>query len=137
MSSSKVEQKERLRDFFDEAIKSSKVLHDSLNTIDYYTAFCKAWADNNGYRMLNCNLCLFKYKFKDEDSIMMIFGIPSPSNPESKDDPKHISQKVMELLKIAEDCFINLDYTDLKEVKEDKFHYLTIIKSLKKQTLEI
>jgi hypothetical protein len=134
---SKTDQKERLKDFFDETLSSSPYLQDNLSNIDYYSAFCKSIENKKLYKMLNCNLCMFKYVYRGEDSIIIIFGIPSSSNPESKDDNRHMSQKVMELLKIAEDCFINVDYSDLKEIKEDKFYYLTMIKSLKKQVLEI
>ena len=133
----KVEQKDRLRGFFNDTINSSRALSDNINTIDYFLALCKAEEEKKGFVMLNCNSCMFKYKYKDEDSIIIIFQIPSPSNPDSKEDTRHISQKVMELLKISEDCFINLDYTDLKEVKEDKFHYLIIIKKLKNEILDI
>lgn len=137
MTHPKMEQKDRLREFFNEAINSARLLSDNINSIDYFSVIYEGVRDKKGFIILNCNACMFKYKYKDEDSIIIIFQIPSPSNPESKEDSRHISQKVMELLKISEDCFINLDYTDLKEVKEDKFHYLTVIKKLKNEILDI
>jgi hypothetical protein len=127
----KVDQKKRLMDFFNDAKLDNNVLECiNLDEIDYYSTFCKALASNKVFRVMNCSLCLFKYNYYHKDSIIMIFSIPSPSNPEAKDDTRHISQKVMELLKLAEDTFITLDYIDLKDVKEDKFNYLMIIKEI-------
>ena len=31
----------------------------------------------------------------------------------------------MDILKLIEDCFITVDFMDLKNAKEDKFYYLT------------
>lgn len=134
MSKNKDDQEGRLKSFFEDAISNSKMLDGSLETLDYYSAICKSACENKLYKMLNCNLCLFKYKYdNDIDAIILIYGIPSPSNPDSKDDTKHISQKVMDLIKIVENCFVTVDYMNLVEVKEDKFHYLTIVKKIKNE----
>jgi hypothetical protein len=39
----------------------------------------------------------------------------------------------MDVLKAVEDCFITVDYMDLKTVKEDKFLYMTIVKKIKEE----
>ena len=131
MTKIKDDQEGRLRLFFEDAVNNAKYLDANLETLDYYSAICKSACENKLYKMLNCNLCLFKYLYSDgSDSIVLIYGIPSPSNPDSKDDSVHVSQKVMELIKIIENCFITVDYMNLQEVKEDKFLYLTVVKKI-------
>ena len=72
---------------------------------------------------------MFKYKFNGKESILIIFSIPYPSNPEAKEDGRHISQKIMELVKVIEDCFIKVDYMNVRDIKENKFSYLIVVKN--------
>lgn len=131
MTKIKDDQEGRLRLFFEDAVNNAKYLDANLETLDYYSVICKSACENKLYKMLNCNLCLFKYLYSDgSDAIVLVYGIPSPSNPDSKDDSVHVSQKVMELIKIIENCFITVDYMNLQEVKEDKFLYLTVVKKI-------
>lgn len=127
----KLEQKDRLKELYLNTVNTGLELVDDLDSIDYYGALCKAGTEKTLYKMFSCNMCMFKYNYDGRDSVIIIFSIPSPSNPESKEDgdTRHISQKIMELVKVIEDCFIRVDYMNLKDVKEDKFSYFTIIKS--------
>ena len=136
MPNQKMEQKDRLREFFLSAVSEASVLDSMLENLDYYNIKYRAIRENRYFKMLNCDLCLYKYKYKDEDCIILIYSIPSPSNPEAKEDSRHLSQKVMELLKIIEDCFITVDYIDLKDVIEDKFNYLVVIKRINPENEE-
>jgi hypothetical protein len=78
---------------------------------------------------------MFKYTYENEDSILIIFSIPASLNTESisvnQQDNKHISERIMDILKIVEECFITVDYMDLKNIKEEKFLYMVIVKKLK------
>jgi hypothetical protein len=69
---------------------------------------------------------MFNYQYNNKDSVLMIFSIPLLNN-----ENKHISEKIMDVLKLIEDCFITIDHMDLKNSKEDKFYYLTVVKNLK------
>lgn len=121
--------KDRLRQIFDSTVDSGLAHCGHLEELDFYSLLCKATANNQLYKLFSCNLCMFNYKFEDEDSVLIIFSIPSSLN--ENQDSKHISERIMEVLKTVEECFSVLDYMNLKTVKEDKFTYMTIVKKLK------
>jgi hypothetical protein len=127
----KQEQKDRLREFYLSTIESGSYTEGDIENLDYINLMCKSYAENKMYTMFSCSLFMFKYKYLDEDSILIIFSVPSPSNIEASDDGKHISQKIMEIVKVVEDCFVSVDYMHLKEVKEEKFSYFTVVKKIK------
>ena len=77
--------------------------------------------------MVGNNLCMFNCLYEGVDSVMMIFYIPINSNDSGA---KNVAERVMEVVEIAEDCFVTLDYTKSEEVKEDKFIYVTAIKKI-------
>lgn len=128
---------ERLREIFESTIESGLKYDGNIDEIDYYSLFCKSTANNQLYKIFACNLSMFKYRYENSDSILMIFSIPISLNTEGKIDNgnqqenKHISERIMEILRIVEEVFIVLDYMDLKNVKEDKFMYMVIVKKLK------
>lgn len=126
---------EKLKEIFNISIDNDLKYDGNLNDINYYSLLCKATALNKLFKMFNCNLCLFNTKYKNKDSIMMIFSIPLSLNSEINESTKHISERVMEIIKVVEDAFINVDYMKCKEVKEDKFIYLTIIKKIERKDL--
>jgi hypothetical protein len=39
----------------------------------------------------------------------------------------------MDIIQLVEECFITVDYMNLKTVKEDKFVYMTIVKKIKEE----
>ena len=122
-----IEPKDRLKQIFEETIDSGLKHVGNINELDYYSLLCKSTASNKLYKILNCSVSMFNYEYKDEDSVLIIFSIPITLEVENK----HVSERIMDMLKIIEDCFINTDFMCLKNVKEDKFYYLTIVKSLK------
>lgn len=131
MTSNKQSQKERLKDIFLSTIDSGLTYKiENLDEIDYYKLLCQSIANNKIVKMFNCNLSMFNCKYSDEDSVLIIFSIPL-SIKEENSDGKHISERIMDIIKTVEDCFVTVDYMKLKEVKEDKFSYITIIKKIK------
>jgi hypothetical protein len=125
--------KERLKQIFEDTIDSGGLYDGNLNEMDFYALLCKSTANNQLYRLLGCNLSMFNYKYENEDSVLIIFTIPMSVNMDniSVQENKHISEKIMDVLQLVEDCFITVDFMDLKTVKEDKFTYMTIVKKIK------
>jgi len=123
-----MDRKEKLLDICRDTLESGIYFDESLENIDYYAAVCKAASVAKLYKFFGCNMSLFKYIFEGDESLMMIFSIPTASNIDSKEDSRHISQKVMDIIKLLEDMFVVIDYMNLNTVKEDKFCYLTIVK---------
>jgi hypothetical protein len=80
--------------------------------------------------MYNCNLCSFNCDFEGEEAVIMIFSVPISTQAEVL-DKKHSSERIMDIIKTVEECFISIDHMSFKEVKEDKFSYITIIKKVK------
>lgn len=126
MSDNKKDPSIILKQYYKEALLNGEYLNYKLNMIDYYNVLFKAIKLNKLYNILDSELCLFKYKKDDEDSVFMIFSIPTQSNSCEKVQ-KHLSEKVMNIIKILEDTFITIKYMNLKEIKEDKRTYLNVI----------
>ncbi len=128
---------ERLKQIFDNTIESGLNYVGNIEEIDFYSLFCKSAANNQLYKIFSCNLSMFNYEFESTDSILIIFSIPISLNTDSKIDVgsqvenKHISERIMDIIKIVEECFVTVDYMDLKNVQEDKFMYMIIVKKLK------
>jgi len=128
---SKLSHIERLKNIYDETIENGIKIQFNKEDIDYYSLLCKATANDKIYKIFNCNVCAFNCDFEGEDAIVVIFSVPAPSKLDDSTDKKHPSEKVMDILKVIEQCFINVDYMSFKEVKEDKFSYITAIKKTK------
>lgn len=124
--------KERLQQIFDTTIESGLNYVDSFDDIDFYSLLCKATANNQLYKFFSCNLFMFNCKFENEDSIMIVFCIPITLNTDNnQQENKHISERIMDILKSVEECFVTIDYMKLTEVKEDKLTYMVVIKKIK------
>jgi hypothetical protein len=122
------DRKEKLIAICNDAIKSGVYFDEDLDNIDYYAAVCRAAKSDSLFKFFGCNMAVFRYNFKEYESIMLLFAIPTAANVDSKEDGRHISQKVMDIIKILEEIFVVIDYMNLNTVKEDKFCYLTIVK---------
>jgi len=123
-------QAERLRDIFSTVQEAGLVYTGTLEDIDYYSILCKATANNRLFKMFSCNLCMFAYKYQNEDAVLIIFSVPIAVNQEVTGENKHMSERMVDVLKVIEDCFVTVDYMNSKEVKEDKFVYITIVKKI-------
>jgi len=119
---------EKLKEIFESTIESGIKCEGSLESLDYYELFCKAAAQDQLFKLMGNNVCMFNYKKDNKDSVMMIFSIPINSPEESAS--KNVADRVMEIVRETEKCFITLDEIQSKEVKEDKFIYITAIKKL-------
>lgn len=128
---------ERLKQIYENTIESGLKYTGNIEDIDFYSLFCKSTANNQLYKIFSCNLSMFNYEFESSDSILIIFSIPITLNLDSKmengnqPENKHISERIMDILRIIEETFVTVDYMDLKNVKEDKFMYMIIVKKIK------
>jgi hypothetical protein len=119
---------EKLKEIFESTIESGIKYEGSLESLDYYELFCKAAAKDQLFKLMGNNVCMFNHKKDNQDAVMMIFSIPINSPEES--GSKNVADRVMEVVRETEKCFITLDDIQSKEVKEDKFVYITAIKKL-------
>jgi len=119
---------DKLKEIFESTIEIGIKYEGSLESLDYYELFCKAAAKDQLFKLMGNNVCMFNYKKENQDAVMMIFSIPI-NNPEESGS-KNVADRVMEVVRETEKCFITLDEIQSKEVKEDKFIYITAIKKL-------
>lgn len=122
--------KERLRQIFESTIDSGEKYCGNVDEIDYYSLLCKSTANNQLYKIFSCNLFMYNYTYKEDDAVLMVFSIPLSLSDNSQEN-KHVSERIFDVLKIVEECFVTVDFMDLKTVKEDKFLYMTIVKKIK------
>lgn len=120
--------KGRLIEIFESTIESGQIYDGPYDSPEYYNLFCKAAGKDQLFKLMNNNLCMFNCKYKDEDSVMMIFSIPINSGDTGA---KNIAERVMRVITEIEECFITLDFVKSEEVKEDKFIYVIAIKKVK------
>lgn len=119
---------DKLKEIFENTIESDLRFEGDLSNIDYYSLFCKAAANNKLFKLLGNNLCMFNCTYKDSDAILLIYFIPINSE---ESGAKTIAERVIEIIDVAETCFVTLDHINSEEVKEEKFIYVTIVKKLK------
>jgi len=122
----KLEQK--FKEAFEGTIENVDLHYDgNLKNIDYFGLFCKAGTVEKLYKFLGLNTCMFNYIYEKRDSVIIIFSIPNGEESSTK----YIADKVMDIVELCESIFITTDYIKSKEVKDDKFIYVTVIKKLK------
>lgn len=119
--------KERLKDIFETTIESGLKYEGPHISPKYYNLFCKAADNEQLYKLMGNNVCMFNYSYERSDSVMILFSLPINSN---ENGAKDIAERVMEVIEALEDCFITTDYVKSEEVKEDKFIYITVIKKV-------
>jgi hypothetical protein len=115
-----------LLEHYESTIKSGVKFEGNLDEIDYFKTFSKADAKKQMFKMHGCNVCMLNY---EGDSVLIIFGIPIRSAVEG-DENKHVSERMMDVVKNIEDVFISVESMSANEVKEDKVIYLTVIKKV-------
>jgi len=113
-----------LLEHYESTIKSGVKFEGTLDEIDYFKTFSKADAKKQMFKMHGCNVCMLNY---GDDSVLIIFAIPIRSSTEG-DENKHVSERMMDVVKNIEDVFISIESMSANEVKEDKVIYLTVIK---------
>ena len=117
----------RLREIFESTIDSDLQYDDKIENMDYYSLFCKAASSDKLYKLYGNDVCAFNYDNNGNDSVMFLFFLPINSEDTGT---KNIAERVMDVIKKVEQCFITLDYASSIEVKEDKFIYIVIVKNV-------
>jgi hypothetical protein len=117
-----------LLEHYESTIKNGVKFEGNLNEIDYFKTFSKADAKKQMFKMHGCNVCMLNY---GDDSVLIIFSIPIRSVVEG-DENKHVSERMMDVVKNIEDTFIFVESMTASEVKEDKVIYLTVVKKVEK-----
>ena len=111
---------------YESTIENGVKFEGILEEINYFKTFSKADAKKQMFKMHGCNVCMLNY---GDTSVLIIFAIPIRSAVEG-DENKHVSERMMDVVKNIEDVFINVDSMTANEVKEDKMIYLTIVKKV-------
>ena len=119
---------DRLKEVFETTVESGIKYEGTTDNHDYYALVCKAAAQDQLYKLMGNNLCMFNCEMNKKDSVMMLFSIPINTSEES--GAKNVAERVMEVVQNLEECFITLDDLKSEVVPEDKFVYVTIIKSV-------
>jgi len=119
---------DRLKEVFETTVESGIKYEGSLDTPDYYGLFCKAAAQDQLFKLMGNNLCMFNCELDKTDAVMMLFSIPINTSEES--GAKNVAERVMEVVQNVEICFVTLDELKSEQVQEDKFVYVTAIKKL-------
>jgi len=120
---------ERLQEVFESTIESDQVYNGSFDNVDYYSLFCKAASNDNLYKLMGNNFCMFKCTYENKDSVMMLFSLPI-NKQEEIPGSKNVAERIMEVVAATEKYFIVIDGMKSEEVKEDKFVYVTMFKIL-------
>lgn len=123
--------KEKIIELFNNTIKSTNVYDGDLNNINFFTIMCKAKEDQL-FKIGQCNGCMFKYNHEGKPSVLFIFSMPINLNSDNGQDNKHISERVIDIVRILEDCFVTIDYLNSVENREEKFVYITAVKKIVK-----
>lgn len=102
---------DRLLRIFNETIEEGDHLDKEINEIDGFSELFNISHDKI-YKFLNSSLCMFKYRYNESDSILMIIFVPINMNEEDNKS-KHVSERIMESVKHLEETFISLDYLNI------------------------
>ena len=123
--------KEKIVELFDKTVKNGEVYDGDLENVNYFALMCKAKEDYM-FKIGQCNGCMFKYKYDGKTSVLFIFSMPINLNPDNG-DVKHISERVIDIVRMLEDCFVTIDYLNSVESREDKFVYITAVKRISRK----
>jgi len=124
--------KEKIVELFDKTVKNGEVYDGDLENVNYFALMCKAKEDYM-FKIGQCNGCMFKYKYDGKTSVLFIFSMPINLNTDNGQDNKHISERVIDIVRMLEDCFVTIDYLNSVESREDKFVYITAVKKIAKK----
>jgi len=129
MSDKEIAQR-KIKEIFDTTLDVDEKYTGNLSDLDYYGLLCKSASKDRLFKLLGNNVCMFNYQYNGCDSVLMLFSIPM----NAKDvGGKHVSERVMDIVESVEECFTTVDYSNTREVKEDKFIYMVIIKKIEKE----
>lgn len=113
----------KLLQVFNDTLQNGIELNKNLDEIDGFYDFTKA-EYNKMNKFLSSNLCAFRYKYKEKESVLLLFAVPvNSTDPKSK----HVSERIIEIIKYLEETFISLEY--LTVISQEKHNYIVAIKS--------
>jgi hypothetical protein len=122
---------QKLKEIFETTVESGIKYEGSLESLDYYGLFCKAAANNQLYKLMGNNICMFNCEYDKNDAVMILFSIPINTSEES--GAKNVAERVMEIVENMEQCFTTLDDINSEQIQEDKFVYITAFKKVGKE----
>ena len=121
---------QRLKEIFENTIEGGVKYEGSLDNPDYYGLFCKAAANEQLFKLMGNNICMFNCELNEKEAVMILFSIPINTSEES--GAKNVAERVMEVIENMELTFTTLDEVDSEIVQEDKFVYVTAVKEIDK-----
>lgn len=122
---------QRLKEIYENTLESGIKYEGSLDNPDYYGLFCKAAANEQLFKLMGNNICMFNCEMDKTESVMILFSIPINTSEES--GAKNVAERVMEVVENMEIAFTTLDEVNSEIVQEDKFVYVTAIKKIGKE----
>lgn len=119
---------EKLLEIFENTVskKDNLVYDGKVEEINHFNLLMKAGGEDALYKILGYNMCMLNCKYEGKKAVVVLFSIPV--NP--KTGNKLIADSVMEIIENVEDCFTTVDYLNSKEIRDEKFVYVTIVKKL-------
>ena len=120
----------KLKEISENTLDAGIKYEGSLTNPDYYGLFCKAAANEQLFKLMGNNLCMFNCELDQNEALMILFSIPINTSEES--GAKNVAERVMEVVENLETCFVTLDDVKSEVVQEDKFVYVTAIKKIGK-----
>jgi hypothetical protein len=125
--------KEKLKKIFTNTVESKSEFKGSLEDINYISVLSRAGVEGRLTSLLGNNVCGFLCSYQDSSAVLIVFAIPISA----KDDgAKHVAERVMQIVDLCEECFVTLDYLSSKEIEEDRFVYVVVVKKFNELYLE-
>ena len=122
--------REKLISLYEKTINGDIIFDGDVSDINYYNMFIKAASNNKLETWGSNNVCAFKCKYLNYDSVIILISIPINSSKETSTS-KNIAERIMGIIQDAEEAFITIDYNTSIEVKRDKVVYITLVKIIK------
>ncbi len=122
--SNKIQQK--FKDLFETTVESDLRYEGSVENIDFYSLLCKCAAKDAMYKIMKTSFCMLNCTYDNQDAVLLVFAVPVNSDSWTKD----VADRLMEIIRQLENCFTVLDYINSKEIKDEKFIYLTVVKKI-------
>ncbi len=124
--------RDRLKEIFKKTIESKLRYNGSFKNMEFFKLSVQAVSNDSMYQLVGSDLFMFNTIYEGKEAVLLLFRIPLNSDAGTK----HIAEKVMEIITTVEKTFITIDYSSSQELKEDKFVYVTLIKTYDKKFLE-
>ena len=107
-------------------LKYTKVLPE----LDYFKILFVCEYEKNVHKIMGCDLYMMNCNFQEQPSVMILFSIPTCKKGRNKET----SDKIIEIIKMIEECYTTLDFTHDDESEPTKSIYVTVIKKVNEET---